>query len=149
MGIRKFSSLFLGLALFFSVTVKADTMLDGYWQLDISQSVKCVGNKSIVAADAQAYLAKYSQSYLHLSDLQAVKYWITQEGEVVASPVFTLVQLKSNQVYRLQHTRTTIPDATLILLKNGDLEYRSQDYEWNLCQGGEYRVIFHYLRLNP
>lgn len=149
MRIQKISSFFLGLALFFSVAVKADTMLDGYWQLDISQSVKCVDKTSIVPADVEAYLAKYAQSYLHLSDLQAVKYWITQDGEVVASPVFTLVQLKSNQVYRLQHTGTTIPDATLILLKNGDLEYRSQDYEWNLCQGGEYRVIYRYLRLNP
>lgn len=149
MRIQKISSFFLGLALFFSINVKADTMLDGYWQLDAVQSVKCVGKKTIVPADAEAYLAKYSQFYLHLSDLQAVKYWITPEAEMVTSPVFKLFELKSNQVYRLQHTGTTIPDATLILLSNGDLEYRSLDYEWNLCQGGEYRVIYRYLRLNP
>ena len=149
MKIQKLSFIFLGLAVSFSQLVHADTMLDGYWKLDVSQSVKCVNNQSVSATDAKEYLEKYEQLFLHLSNLQAVKYWTTEDGESIASPVFALTEVNPNKEYVLKHTGTSIPDATLILLSNGDLEYRSQDFEWNLCRGSQYRVIFKYLRLNP
>lgn len=152
MGIQRIFPIFLGLTLLFSATVKADTLLDGYWQLDRTQSVTCMNNQSIVQVDAEAYLAKYNQLYLHLSNLQAVKYWLSPQGEMIASPVLPLTEIVPNQEYLLKHPGTSIPDVTLRLLNDQDqfqLEYRTRDYEWNLCQGGEYRVIFKYLRLNP
>ncbi len=149
MKIQKLLMSFLGLSIFLAQAIKADTMLDGFWQLDTTQSVTCVGKDNISKIDAEAFLKRYGNLSLHLSDLQAVKYLITESGESIASPVFSLIEIKSNQVYLLKHTGTTIADAVLILLDNGDLEYHSKDFEWSLCQGSQYRLIFKYLRLNP
>lgn len=143
---------FLGLAMIFSQAVKADTMLDGYWELDVDASVTCVGKATITKPEADTYLKKYGKLSLHLSDLQAVKYLITEEGESIASQPFPMTEIKSNKVYVIKHPGTTISDVTLILLNDQNqtrLEYRTYDFEWNLCQGSQHRLIFNYVSLNP
>lgn len=141
-----------GLLFSFSTAAKADTMLDGYWEMKPGMGLSCLDDTTPNPDHVAEYFDKYQTLHLHLSDLQLVKYWVTPEGQSIVSPGFLLYEIESNVRYLLKHMPLSIPDAELILIndqQNSYLEYRTLDHEWNLCRGTAYQVFFQYLRLNP
>lgn len=136
-----------------SVTAQADTMLDGYWEINPSLGLSCLNGSTPNPEHVAAFFEKYEPQHMHLSDLQLTKYWITPQGDPIVSPVFIMKEIVSNQHYLLQHVPLSIPDAELFLIQDPQdsyIEYRTIDHdEWNLCNGTTFQIFFKYLRLNP
>ena len=146
---KSLSVVLIGLITTFSQIVKADTKLDGYWQIDPSYGINCVNRSAVDGTGKNAFLTKYSNYDIHLSDLSATIYWVTPEHEAVTVSM-RLQEIIPNKHYRtVPPAYTTIAPVDLVLLNGTQMEYRSKDYEWDLCQHGQYKVVYKWLRLNP
>lgn len=141
----------LVLSTWVSSIAKADTMLDGLWELDANSSITCTNDKIVNLAVRQAYLQKYKGFQLYFSALSGWKYWVTESGEQVTVPFHLEPMDKSGKKFVIKHPGTTLADIEIHLLNEVHytrLEFRSVDTEWNMCEGGQYKVRYNYLRFN-
>ena len=139
----------------FSVFAKADTALDGLWQLDRSQGISCDNGRVVDQKIQNEFFDKYENNLLFLTAMNG--WWVLPTGEQIS------IELEesdySGRRYTISRPGTTISDIELYLPRVGyvdstHLEYRSEDYEWNLCKTGvrdnsRFMVKYKYLQLNP
>lgn len=134
---------------FISPSSFADTKLDGFWQMNPSYGILCKFGGKVDAITEKAFFKKYGRMQLHLTDLKSTIYWLTPDDEMVTAS-YSMTEVISNKKYVIKRPDTTIPDVDLVLLNdNTKLRYATKDYEWNICAGQKFSVVFDYLRLNP